>query len=233
MMLPYNIKIKRIKQAIIEGRLWEHVEVRAHSHPALLQAFKRLKNFEDHFERYNPSSKKSGLFFLSDFLSRPEVVRYRKTLKDRYSKPKEAEILVLLPKPSKKPFHKAREVKFLINKMKKCLPRQYKVLHVCIYAAPFGIIPLELDEIYPLSQHEISEQLNLETLKYVADRVHEYVASSSYEKVLLVENIDTWKNYISKACKRIRRKDSSIKILRVEKFNSKVINNIIEILQKF
>ena len=36
-------EINRIKQAIREGRLWEHVEMRAHAHPALLTALKKVQ----------------------------------------------------------------------------------------------------------------------------------------------------------------------------------------------
>ncbi|MEM3823594.1 MAG: tRNA guanosine(15) transglycosylase TgtA, partial [Candidatus Bathyarchaeia archaeon] len=56
-------ELKRIKQAIRDGRLWEHMELRAHGHPALLQALKRLKKYEDFIEKHSPSIKKSGIFF--------------------------------------------------------------------------------------------------------------------------------------------------------------------------
>ena len=36
-------ELKRIKQAIRNGRLWEHTEMRVHGHPALLSALKRLQ----------------------------------------------------------------------------------------------------------------------------------------------------------------------------------------------
>jgi 7-cyano-7-deazaguanine tRNA-ribosyltransferase len=40
-----SAEMKRVKQAIEDGRLWEHVEMRAHAHPALLQALKRLSKY--------------------------------------------------------------------------------------------------------------------------------------------------------------------------------------------
>ncbi len=36
-------ELKRIKQAIRDGRLWEHVEMRAHAHPALFSALKKTE----------------------------------------------------------------------------------------------------------------------------------------------------------------------------------------------
>jgi len=56
-------EIKRIKQAIRDGRLWEHVEMRAHAHPELFTALKTLKKYKDFIEEYSPTMKKSGIFF--------------------------------------------------------------------------------------------------------------------------------------------------------------------------
>jgi len=106
------------------------------------------------------------------------------------------------------------------------------LFHVCVYAAPFGVTPLELDEVYPLSQHEIATPLDLETISYVAGQVKNYVAASSYSKVVLVEDL-VWKGKISAACKHIKRKDLSITVLGVkETLNENVLNNIVETLRK-
>jgi 7-cyano-7-deazaguanine tRNA-ribosyltransferase len=35
-------ELRRVKQAIVEGRLWEHMEMRAHGHPSLFQALKKV-----------------------------------------------------------------------------------------------------------------------------------------------------------------------------------------------
>ncbi len=227
-------EIKRIKQTIVEGRLWEYLEARAHTHPALLQALKRLKQYEDYVERHSPVTKKSGLFYFGSLgLMRPEAVRYKKLLEERYSPPKEAKVLVLLPQPSKKPFHKAGEVKSLTQKIRQELPEKHALFHVCVYAAPFGVIPLELDEVYPLSQNEIAEPFDQETVDYVAERVKDYVAASSYEKVVLVEDVQAWKGRISAVCKRLRRKGLSITVFSVEeKLNNRVLNDIVKTLQK-
>lgn len=226
-------ELKRVKQAIIEGRLWEYLEVRIHTHPTLLQAVKRLKKYKKYMERHSPATKKSGLFFFSGLgLARPEVVRYKKLLKERYSKPKEAEILVLLPQPSKRPFHASKEVNGLAKKLQQKMPGTHTCFHICVYAAPFGVIPLELDEVYPLSQHEIAEPPDLETIEYVAEQVKDYIAASSYKKVFLIEDT-VWKDKISALCKRIKRKDLSITVLSVKKaLDDKVLNDVVETLQK-
>lgn len=227
-------EIRRIKQRIREGRLWEHLETRAHAHPSLLQAVKRLKKYEKHIERFSPATKKSGLFFFSQLsLIRPEVVRYKKLLKTRYSPRKEAEVLLMLPQPLKKPFHKAKEIKRLKKKIRRILAEEHASFHVCVYSAPFGVVPLELSEVYPLSQHEIALPLDVETIEYVAEQVKNYIGDSAYRKVLLVEDVETWQNKVSAACRRVKRKDLSISVLRLEKLSSHTaLNKIVDTLQK-
>lgn len=227
-------ELRRIKQAVSEGRLWELVEARAHGHPALFQAVKRLEKYESYIEGHGPVAKKVGLFFFSGLgLMRPEVVRYRKLLKERYSPPKGSKVLVLLPPPSKRPFHTAGEVRGLAAKILERFGGEYGVFHVCVYAAPFGVVPLELDEVYPLSQHEIAVPLDFETLDYVAEQVRSYVASSLYEKVVLVENVEVWKGKVSAACKRLEKEGLSITVLSVkETLSDAVLNSVVEILQK-
>jgi len=227
-------ELKRVKQAITEGRLWEYLEMRAHTHPALFQAVKQLKKYENYIECHSPATKKSGLFFFGNIgLMRPEVVRYKNWLRERYLPPREAKVLILIPSPSKKPFHKAKEVKALVKKVQEKLPELHTMFHICVYAAPFGVIPLELNEVYPLSQHEIGAPLDLETIEYVAEQVGDYVAAYPYKQVLLIEDFQVCRDDVSRVCRHIRRKDLSITLLRLEEtFSESVLSDIIETLRK-
>jgi 7-cyano-7-deazaguanine tRNA-ribosyltransferase len=226
-------EVRRVKQAIIEGRLWEHLESRTRSHPALLQAAKRLKKYEHYVEQHSPVTKASGLFFFDSLgLSRPEIVHYRRNLSERFIPSKKSEILVLLPQPSERPFHKAEEIKHLNRKIRQDFPSKQELFHVCVYAAPFGVVPLELDEVYPLSQHEIATPVDLETVGYVAERVREYLAGSSYKKIVLVEDA-AWKGRVSSVCNPLKRKGLSITVLSVrEKLKDKVLNDFMNTLKE-
>jgi len=212
-------EIKRIKQAIVEGRLWEHLELRAHGHPSLLQALKNLKKYEEFMEKQSPITKSGGLFFFSSLsLTRPEVVRHRERLLERYAPPKEANILVLLPQTSMKPFHKSREHRRALKAIQQKLGESPRRIHVCTYAAPFGVIPTELDEVYPLSQYEIAMPLDAETITYVAEQVAKYIDAMSYNKVVLLEDTKEWKGKIAKACKRAcKKKGIELAVIRSKK----------------
>lgn len=195
-------ELKRIKQTIIEGRLWEHLELRAHGHPALLQALKNLKKHSESLEKHSPVTKKSGLFFFSALgLIRPEVIRYRRKIFERYSPPKEAKVLVLLPQIPMKPFHKSREHQRILKENQQKLGDKLNKIHVCTYAAPFGVIPTELDQIYPLSQYEIATPFDIETINYVAKQVTNYIMILDYEQIILLQDVETWQGKITAACK--------------------------------
>lgn len=78
-------------------------------------------------------------------------------------------------------------------------------MHVSVYSAPFGVVPLELDEVYPLSQHETAHPFDLETVDFVAAQTAEYIKRQSYLGVVLLNDprhwSDTIKKSVSKACK--------------------------------
>jgi 7-cyano-7-deazaguanine tRNA-ribosyltransferase len=195
-------EIKRIKQSIRNGRLWEHTEMRAHAHPALLSALKRLRNHEDFLEKYSPTVKSSGFFYFDSVgLARPEITHYRKRLNERYSPPETARVLLLVPQTRNKPFHKAPEFK-KIRQLSRSLGKELSAqIHVCVYAAPFGVIPLELDEVYPLSQHEVALPLDLETVDYVASQTSQYIKRTGYKGVVLLNDAKLWKGTVKKACR--------------------------------
>jgi 7-cyano-7-deazaguanine tRNA-ribosyltransferase len=195
-------ELKRIKQAIRDGRLWEHLEMRAHAHPALLTALKKLKNYEDFIEKYSPTAKSRGLFFFNSVgLARPEVIHYRNRMLERYCPPEDARILLLVPQTRNKPFHKTREFKKIKQTLQRLGEKLSGSIHVCFYAAPFGLIPLELDEVYPLSQHETALPLDKETIDYVASQVSDYIKRAHYETVVLLHDSQHWGDSIRKLCR--------------------------------
>jgi len=202
-------EIRRIKQAIVEGRLWEHLAMRAHGHPSLLRAVKELSKFKHYLEENSPVTKKSGLFFFDSLdLSRPEVLRHNKWLSERYSPPKTARLLVLLPQTRTKPFHTSWEHQEVWKKIHRKLGAEALRVHVCTYAAPFGVVPVEIDEVYPLSQHETATPLDTETISYVAETVANYIKEKHYKRVVLVEDDETWQKKVTAVCRRTCRENN-------------------------
>jgi 7-cyano-7-deazaguanine tRNA-ribosyltransferase len=197
-------EIRRIKQAIVEGRLWEHLEMRAHGHPALLQALKHLGKYSEYIERYSPVVKRSGLFFYSSVgLDRPEVIRYRMRLLERYSMPEGVKVLLLLPDPGPKRTRRSRLYKRALAAVCEKLAVEKNEVHVCVYAPPFGVIPTELEGVYPLSQYEYAYSPDYETIEYVARCIVEYVETMKYERTVMLKEDGTWQEKVTELCKAI------------------------------
>jgi 7-cyano-7-deazaguanine tRNA-ribosyltransferase len=230
------VELKRIKQAIKDGRLWEHMQMRAHSHPSLLSAIKQIKKFEEHVEKHDVSVKSSGLLqFDSMDLMRPEVVRYRKKLAERYVPPK-SPILLLAPQTKMKPFHKSIEFRERTRHLKGMLESETNVVHICFYAAPFGVVPFELDEIYPLSQNETVTPPDSDTRNYVADQVAEYISRAHCKSVILLDDPENWGETIRKKvqaiCKSRKIKFRHVEVNKNSKITSQRLDAILQQLRK-
>jgi 7-cyano-7-deazaguanine tRNA-ribosyltransferase len=152
-------EIKRVRQAIYEGSLWELVEQRARAHPALLEALRVLKGYSAQLERLEPVTKRSAFFYSGmESLSRPAVARHIERLS--WIERRGAE-LVLLPdceKPYSRTYRLASSERY----------------HVCIASPVFGVIPLEIEETYPLTQHEGVATLDREQLAFMRRVIAEY-----------------------------------------------------------
>jgi 7-cyano-7-deazaguanine tRNA-ribosyltransferase len=225
-------ELRRIKQAVTEGRLWEHLEIRAYGHPSLLQALKKVKKYSEYLERQSPVARKRGIFFFSSLgLARPEIVRFRQRLLDRYSPPQHATILLLLPQTLKKPFHTSKEHESVMKQMRQIFGDIVDTIHVCTYSAPFGVVPRELDDVYPVSQNVIAYPFDHETLSYVAQQVADYIKNTSYKRVVLLRDPTIWRGNIAAVCKQTCKK-RAIPLVILSERDPWVENAIEQLVQK-
>ncbi|MCW4020952.1 MAG: tRNA guanosine(15) transglycosylase TgtA [Candidatus Bathyarchaeota archaeon] len=211
-------EMRRIKQAIAEGRLWEHLEMRAHGHPSLLQALRHLGKYSEYIERHSPIIKRSGLFYFSSVgLARPEVTRHRKRLFERYSPPERAEVLLLLPDLGRKHTTRRRRRRKTLAFACEKLGVEENRVHVCVYAPPFGVVPDELEGVYPLSQYECVYPPDRETVEYVAEQVAGYVEAVRLGRTVMLVEPGTWHEEVAERCSRICvEKGVKLEVLRLD-----------------
>ena len=160
-------EIKKIKQAIYEGNLWEMVEQRCRVHPMLLPVLNVLKNHKKYFERFENISKKSAFFYSGkESLNRPLVYRYKKRIKENYNLPN-TEITITFDE-SEKPY--SRHYNEIINKISQVSDAHFVINSV------FGAVPIELDEIYPIAQSIVPklEDLEIEVIEKMRKSMENY-----------------------------------------------------------
>ena len=173
-------ELRLIRQAIYDGNLMELVEERCRAHPALLEAVRHLGNYSQDLEKYDPRSKKSAFFYTGpESLCRPEVLRHMQKLRQM---PKKRD-LVILP-PTRKPYSKFISGKlgeFYVYGDEKEIDLEntdFMVMDI-----PFGLIPLEIDEVYPLSQNDAPKTKDVDAIEFVEDFINEFV--EYYDQVLI------------------------------------------------
>ncbi len=80
-------------------------------------------------------------------LYRPDVVRWRKRLMERYRTPRYAKYLLLLPCSAKKPYSLSKTHKLIRQHVR-------ATMHEVIITSPLGIVPRELEMFYPSQNYD-------------------------------------------------------------------------------
>ncbi|MCK4347731.1 MAG: tRNA guanosine(15) transglycosylase TgtA [Thermoplasmatales archaeon] len=149
-------ELKKIRNAISEGNLWELVERRARSNPYLLEAMKELRKTENKtwLEQSEPISKNKALFYTgSQTIHRPIIHRYHKRLVDRYTFLSNS--AVIFP-DGEKPYSK-----YYSEEIRKIFAKRSDV--EIVINSHLGPVPITLDEMYPFAQSIFPEVTDKET----------------------------------------------------------------------
>ena len=179
-------ELEIIKQAIVEGRLWDLVETRSKAHPQMAAALKTLTKYSKYLEKGSSGFKGHGVFYYDyNSLLRPETVRHVIQLKENYRQPEGKDVLILVKAPPKMPYNQHKEFQVIKNQVK-----EVTGITFCFYAAPFGIIPENLAETFPLSQFEIAEPIDKETIEFTIQKIKEYLETTSWRRVILLREYD-------------------------------------------
>ena len=195
-------EIETIKNSITEGSLWDLIEQRSRAHPSLSSALKHLSIYREDLEKTSPGFKGHGAFYYGrESINRPEVLKHNRLIDDNYIKPAEAETLLLITPPPRKPYNGSMEYRLLLANTN---IQSDPTIHICFFTAPYGVVPADLSETYPLSQFEIAEPLEDEIKKYTAEKINEYIKSSNHKRVILYrtkEDLDeTVESAVMDAC---------------------------------
>jgi 7-cyano-7-deazaguanine tRNA-ribosyltransferase len=136
-------EVEAVKQAIMDGRLWEYVMQKSRAHPKLMEAAQILKDVEM-LEEGTPLFKEKAIFFYDPIdQHRPEAKRFRRTVTTFQSSKKKK--LILCPEDEIHPFYSTTSYKDIIKK--------FPDAQVCSYSPFLGIIPAEISDIFPASHN--------------------------------------------------------------------------------
>lgn len=135
-------EVARTREALREGRLWEHVMKKGAAHPRLHEAGRVVARESEYLAEATPAFKKRAAFFSSPLDQyRPEAAAFRKAVSG-FRTPKKK--LRVVPWARQKPAY---------------LSAEYRALgagadtQVCQYSPFLGPVPVELSDLYPAAHH--------------------------------------------------------------------------------
>jgi len=177
-------ELKRIRNAVRNRTLRNLVELRAASQPEIASMLRIVDSMHYNFqeERYPVDGKKIIASPLS--LKRPDIERFRRRVMERYIKPPSAKILLLLPCSAKKPYSFSKSHSAFRKAINSC--KNPGVVHEVVVTSPLGIVPIELEMIYPAAHYEISVtgEWSLDEQEMVKKQLETYMQKNDYDAVI-------------------------------------------------
>jgi archaeosine synthase len=137
-------------------------------------------------EERTPIIRKSKLLATSkESLYRPEVKRFQERVISRCLKPLSAKVLLLLPCSAKKPYSFSKSHKLFRERIFQL--QNPHIIHEVIITSPFGIVPRELELVYPASVYDIAVtgHWDEDEKKIIRNLLKKYLEINRYDRVLL------------------------------------------------
>jgi 7-cyano-7-deazaguanine tRNA-ribosyltransferase len=198
-------EIRRIKNAIREGRLWRLVESRLSSHPALVDAMNTLLNYQSQFEQSSPLTKRRAIYISSPWsLFQPEIIRHSEKIKGYIPPEPQRFTLILFSAPQKTPYHTTKEYEQFKKQTKEKIPDGQHLFETIFISPIFGLIPLEITSYYPLAQNLTPSSHLLEFNPEVFNQLHSFLVNNvNYTQIFgIFSKKPNWKSF-QRSCKRI------------------------------
>lgn len=227
-------EIKKVRNAISNGELRALAETRVKTDPNLTTILRNLDNDNYSFLESNTAivKKEKILATTKESLQRPEIKRFQERIINRYKKPDVAKVLLLLPCSAKKPYSFSKSHKLFREKL--LSSNNPHVVHEVIITSPIGLVPRELELIYPASNYDIPVTgiWDEDEKKMIRTLLLKYLEKNKYDKIIshlpdeLMDFLEDILKESSKTCIGRPTSDESLEKL------SKVLVEIVSSFQK-
>ncbi len=181
-----NTEIKHVRNAIAQENLRNLVETRIKTDPNLTAILRNLdNNHYEYLEKRTQIHSNTKLIATSiESLNRPEIKRFQERIINRYKKPDSVKILLLLPCSAKKPYSFSKSHKLFKEKIITTI--NPLIIHEVIITSPIGIVPRELELIYPASSYDIPVigVWDEQEKKMITNLLSKYLKLNRYEKII-------------------------------------------------
>jgi archaeosine synthase alpha-subunit len=168
------------------GRLRELVESRQTAEPVLAELLRyadgRLGPFLE--QRTPVVGAGTTTYVLRESRRRPEVLRFRARVIERYRPPPSKRVLLLVPCSKTKPYRQSRSHRAFARAWQE-LPGADR-LHVVSVTSPLGLVPRELEDVYPARHYDIpvTGVWEEDEREAVVGALRHLLAHGAYERVV-------------------------------------------------
>ena len=153
----YRQVLSESLDAMLSGRLRWLVESYTHGSPALASLLRRVdRDLYTYTEEFTPTTGSTTLDLIGpESYNAPVVRRFRDYVASRYAPPPGKRIVVLLPCSARKPYSDSKSHRRYLSAIESTLGRNPHTVSQVILTSPLGLVPRELERIYPASVYDI------------------------------------------------------------------------------
>jgi archaeosine synthase alpha-subunit len=148
-------EMAEVRRAVREGRLRELVEARLTAEPTLSEQLRYADRILSPLlqSRVPVTARARRTYVLRESRRRPEVLRFLSRVVERYRPPPSKRVLLLVPCSRTKPYRNSRSHRRFARTWENW-PRA-PLLHVVSVSSPLGLVPRELEDVYPARHYDI------------------------------------------------------------------------------
>lgn len=174
-------EMRRVRQAIADGKLFELAALRARSHPALLEALQVMTENMDQLTESDQFGKSSSIFYTgAETAVRPEISRFHKRVLSRYPF-RTTETVIIVPDIGERPFSDTAST--IIAEVRKRGPEEV----ILLFFTPMGVIPWELEHVHPAQQCIFSKIVDPQTISLAQKKLEDILDMISFNKIVWFE----------------------------------------------
>ncbi|MFW9769888.1 MAG: DUF5591 domain-containing protein, partial [Candidatus Thorarchaeota archaeon] len=153
----YKVVISESVHAMRMGQLRWLVEGSTHNNTALASLLRTIdKNLYSFVEEFTPTIGSNTLPLIGpESYDAPAIRRFRELVASRYTPPQGKRIVLLLPCSARKPYSDSKSHRTIAEVTTVVLGSIQPRVAEAILTSPLGLVPRELERIYPAAQYDI------------------------------------------------------------------------------
>ena len=180
--LALSSELRAVREQIRAGSLREYAERQCRARPWLTAALRLIDTEYSFIEKRTPLFRAATLYAnTSESQNRAEIKRFAERVLERFTPP-DLDTLVLLPCSAKKPYSISLSHQKFIN----ALGKYRKFVHEVIITSPMGIVPRELELMYPAAHYDtpVTGYWDAEERAWVAGCLKSYLLKNKYTNII-------------------------------------------------